>query len=322
MTTKYILYYTNIFGVDDFYLGSGDIFKDCPVNNCYTTRDKNLMPIEQFDALIFHGYQYEFRFGKPDKRSPHQHYIFFNMESAGNTKNLNEFARFYNCTMTYRYDSDIYHPYGTIVKKDTSYTPPSAESIEKRRSKIAWFVSNCKTLSFRENLVREMQKYVDIDIYGQCGDKICSKDSPEECYNHLEENYKFYLSFENTVCNDYVTEKLFYILQKNVVPIVYGGADYNIVAPPNSVIDVSKFQTVPDLVSFVKKLDSNVSAYLEYFEWKKHYVVDTSNTNTLCTLCEKLNEKSHRVYNDMQMWWRGVNGAECTSFPKIIKSFM
>jgi hypothetical protein len=35
-------------------------------------------------------------------------------------------------------------------------------------------------------------------------------------------------SFENSVCDDYVTEKLFKILPFDVVPIVYGGAGQNL----------------------------------------------------------------------------------------------
>ncbi|CAH0555819.1 unnamed protein product [Brassicogethes aeneus] len=318
---KVILYYTKCFNDENFYFGSGDIFKDCPVRNCYATSNKLLMPIEKFDALMFHGYEYDSLKKKPKKRSPHQRYIFFNLESAANTKNLDKFGKFYNWTMTFRKDSDFIRPYGSVVKKDTSYTLPSVESIKKRKHKIAWFVSHCKTKGFREKLVKEMQKYVDIDIYGRCGNKTCSRDS-NKCYDYLEKNYKFYLSFENTVCNDYVTEKLFNILDKNVIPIVYGGANYSAIAPPHSVIDVSKFQTVPDLVNYINKIDSNITAYMNFFNWKKHYVTQRSFKNTLCNLCKKLNEKSEKVYSDIQMWWNGVNMSQCSTFPQIIKSII
>jgi alpha-1,3-fucosyltransferase len=68
----------------------------------------------------------------------------------------------------------------------------------------------------------------------------------------LESTYKFYLSFENTVCPDYVTEKLFKILAHDVVPVVYGGADYTQQAPPISYIDARKFKP-KDLAGFKKK---------------------------------------------------------------------
>ena len=34
----------------------------------------------------------------------------------------------------------------------------------------------------------------------------------------MEAGYRFYLSFENSVCADYVTEKFFRILHYNVIP--------------------------------------------------------------------------------------------------------
>ena len=58
----------------------------------------------------------------------------------------------------------------------------------------------------------------------------------------LERDYKFYLSFENSICPDYVTEKFYNPLLFTTVPIVYGGANYEAIgAPRNSYIDVRNF---------------------------------------------------------------------------------
>ena len=58
----------------------------------------------------------------------------------------------------------------------------------------------------------------------------------------LERDYKFYLSFENSNCRDYVTEKFYNPLLFTTVPIVYGGAEYEVIgAPRNSYIDVRNF---------------------------------------------------------------------------------
>ena len=43
----------------------------------------------------------------------------------------------------------------------------------------------------------------------------------------LLKSYKFYLAFENSWCNDYVTEKLWRTLKTDTVPIVLGGANYS-----------------------------------------------------------------------------------------------
>ena len=44
----------------------------------------------------------------------------------------------------------------------------------RSKKKLAvWLVSDCETFSEREKYVAEMQKYIDIDIYGKCGPLSC-----------------------------------------------------------------------------------------------------------------------------------------------------
>ena len=59
----------------------------------------------------------------------------------------------------------------------------------------------------------EMYFISKVDVYGKCGKFSCSRADTDECYHMLEQKYKFYLAFENSLCKDYVTEKLFNILQ-------------------------------------------------------------------------------------------------------------
>lgn len=59
----------------------------------------------------------------------------------------------------------------------------------------------------------------------------------------LEKSYKFYLSFENSLCRDYVTEKFYQPLLYNMIPIVYGSANYSALYPElnSSYIDTRHF---------------------------------------------------------------------------------
>ena len=53
----------------------------------------------------------------------------------------------------------------------------------------------------------------------------------------VAEKYKFYLSFENSFCTDYITEKLWKVLNYDIVPIVMGGGNYTKYAPAKSYIN-------------------------------------------------------------------------------------
>jgi len=74
---------------------------------------------------------------------------------------------------------------------------------------VAWFVSNCRESNTRKNYAKELQKYIPVDIYGKCGTKKCPRSTETECFEMLNQDYKFYLAFENANCKDYITEKFF-----------------------------------------------------------------------------------------------------------------
>ena len=74
---------------------------------------------------------------------------------------------------------------------------------------------------------------VPVDIYGKCGKNSCAPGRRAgDCYSLLATNYKFFLAFENSICKDYVTEKMYEALKHQWIPVVRGGADYSTFAPP------------------------------------------------------------------------------------------
>jgi alpha-1,3-fucosyltransferase len=74
----------------------------------------------------------------------------------------------------------------------------------------------------------------------------------ENCTALLENDYKFYLSFENSLCDQYVSEKLWMALQSSVVPVVMGQANYTAFMPPHSVISAMDFSEPGDLAKHLK----------------------------------------------------------------------
>jgi len=79
-----------------------------------------------------------------------------------------------------------------------------------------------------------------------------------------------------------VTEKFFAILELDVVPIVFGAADYRAIAPEHSFINALDFSSPAKLAEYLHFLDENDELYLDYFDWKSHYRVETSIALTQC----------------------------------------
>ena len=187
--------------------------------------------------------------------------------------------------------------------------PEIHKIILKKNKAITWFASNCKSASKREDIVRTLQKFISIDIYGKCGTLQCEKNSTL-CLDMLTSSYMFYLSFENSLCRDYITEKLYRPLTEYVIPIIFNSANMSLYAPPDSYIDVNDFNSVEHLVSHLKFLMSNPIEYGKYFWWKRYYdvVMDPLSFKIgFCDLCMKLNDpefmNQKHMYPDIHSWW-------------------
>lgn len=180
------------------------------------------------------------------------------------------------------------------------------EIIKHKTRTAAWFVSHCDVHSKRDKLTLELQKFIDVDVYGKCGNLSCPRASHSACNEMLTTTYRFYFAFENTLCVDYVTEKLFNVMDNYVVPIIYSGAEITRFIPPKSYIDVNDFETVKDLADHLIYLSRNPREYAKYFWWKKHYKIVTPGL-PFCEICEKINEfnldNKRQVYGDIEKWF-------------------
>ncbi|RXG57777.1 hypothetical protein Avbf_12816 [Armadillidium vulgare] len=106
---KILFYFHN--EIKNFWFGFGKKPFEaacCKEKRCFTTAQRDKIPIEDFDALMMHFQEFSFQ-RLPKKRARHQRYIFYEKESVPYTsRNLGAFEGIFNWTMTYRRDSDIY----------------------------------------------------------------------------------------------------------------------------------------------------------------------------------------------------------------------
>lgn len=196
--TKYILLYTNFFGSNNWYLPAETVGPDffrsiqCPETDCIITTHQDLLPsIAYFDALVFHAAE---RWSQPYPafRSPFQRYVAAILESPAHTKHpLDRDGNFFNWTMTYRLDSDVLWSYVQLEDTGTGAVAGPAEGalwlkqrqqfrnyssqrllglVRKKSKMAAQFVSHCGAISGRDRLVKAIRKFVQVDVYGDCGE--------------------------------------------------------------------------------------------------------------------------------------------------------
>ena len=195
---------------------------------------------------------------------------------------------YFNLSMSYRRDADIPIPYGKLVPTAnhptgatldhliSSYGLHNSHLARKERhnqSLAAQFVSNCGSVSGREKVVKSLSAHVPVDVFGGCGKMKCPRSNSTLCYQLLGDRYKFYLSLENAVCKDYVTEKFFNILPYNTIPVVMNGADMTKVAPKHSYINVLDFPSTAKLAEYLKKVASDDQLFASFFWWREFYKV-------------------------------------------------
>ncbi|XP_021347966.1 alpha-(1,3)-fucosyltransferase C-like [Mizuhopecten yessoensis] len=169
----------------------------------------------------------------------------------------------------------------------------------------AWFVSHCNVQSRRLEYVRHLQRDVSVHVYGKCGNMSCPRSIHNNCLNQLQTRYKFYLAFENSLCADYLTEKVSKLLQDgiDVIPVVRGTGDlYKMHLPPGSYINAHDY-TIKGLAQKMQSISQNRTEFEKYFSWRKHYYAEEIDL-FYCDLCKKLHSayKYKRLYESVTDW--------------------
>uniref|UniRef100_A0A670IHM2 Fucosyltransferase n=1 Tax=Podarcis muralis TaxID=64176 RepID=A0A670IHM2_PODMU len=211
---------------------------------------------------------------------PFQKWIWMNLESPTHTPQKSGIEHLFNLTLTYRRDSDIQVPYGFMV-------------VSTKRL-VCWVVSNWNPEHARVKYYNELSKYLEIHTYGQAfGDYVSDKNlipTISAC--------KFYLSFENSIHRDYITEKLYNAFLAGSVPVVLGPPreNYENYIPASSFIHVEDFLSPRDLSEYLLLLDKNDKLYVSYFDWRKDFSVHLPRfwESHACLACDHV--KRHQEY--------------------------
>lgn len=120
-------------------------------------------------------------------------------------------ARQLDIATTYRPDSNITYPFAMYIPfeylQHFRYRKPELYELRVRLEEIAnrtgaavALVSNCASPFKRMEFIKELQKYMQVDVWGgervgkRCATFWCPPQG--DCLHHLAKRYKFYLAFE------------------------------------------------------------------------------------------------------------------------------
>ncbi|XP_041820386.1 4-galactosyl-N-acetylglucosaminide 3-alpha-L-fucosyltransferase 9-like [Chelmon rostratus] len=271
------------------------------IKRCHLTDDKSLYH-KAHGVLFHHRDIYPSRFPQ-GPRPCFQKWVWSNMESPANSAPIPHFNHIFNLTCNYRLDSNIPVPYGYLVPvtpEDESFKLPAKDKL------VCWVVSHWKWNHKRIGFYYEMAKHIKIHTYG----KAFGQDLSEQEYSNTVSSCKFYLSFENSIYKDYITEKLYRPMSLGTVPVVLGPPrqNYEDHIPGESFIHVNDFSTPKELAERLIYLDQNKSEYMRYLDWTSKLKVKMSvfGREQACKTCQYLqNHRGYEAFCDLNKWYWG-----------------
>ena len=257
-------------------------------DQCFFTVDRHFQHHPNTTAFLFYGTDFK-PTDLPLPRRAHHEWGLFHEESPKNNYMLSypDCLTLFNHTATFKRNSD--YPITTQYLKSMAeleskkHFKPLKEKKQAGLAPVVFVQSDCDPPSDRDNYVRELMKYIPIDAYGAC---LHNKDLPKELVDPLTmeksnffeimSKYKFTLAFENALCDDYITEKLWRPLVLGSVPVYRGSPSVQDWLPDrNSAVVVNNYKSPKELAEFLKYLDSNDEAYEKYVKFKKVGVTNT-----------------------------------------------
>ncbi|XP_070709854.1 4-galactosyl-N-acetylglucosaminide 3-alpha-L-fucosyltransferase 9-like [Pempheris klunzingeri] len=273
------------------------------IRRCHLTDDRTLYN-KAHGVLFHHRDIHSDLAGMPTEPRPYfQKWVWSNMESPTNSAQNPKLNHLFNLTSNYRHDSSIPVPYGhlePLTPEDESFKLPAKDKL------VCWIVSNWNPRYKRVQFYNELKKHVKIHAYGNAfGQRLSNQD-----YSTIVSSCKFYLSFENSVHKDYITEKLFKPMMLGSVPIVLGPSreNYEDHIPGDSFIHVNDFSSAKKLSERLLYLDRSDSDYMRYFNWKNWLKVKMAlfGREHACRTCSYLQKhRGYQAFHDLNKWYWG-----------------
>lgn len=180
------------------------------------------------------------------------------------------------------------------------------EKMPEKTEFCSFVYSNSDSDEMRTRIYEALNRYKGVNGGGRIfnsyeGERVASK-------REFELKHKFSIACENSSHNGYTTEKILQSFAAVTVPIYWGnpkvGTDFNKAA----FIDVNDFSDLEELVSYIKKVDSDQELYQKYL--REPAFLENMDINEvqnqvkkfLCYICSQNPEKAFR--RSREFWGR------------------
>ncbi|XP_044010718.1 alpha-(1,3)-fucosyltransferase 10 isoform X2 [Aphidius gifuensis] len=313
--------------------GTENKIRKCEKHSCYFTNNRVYKNHSNLKGVLFYASNLKIydlpiprgvdvRWALLHEESPRNCLFLTNYDALSLFNYSSTFSRYSDVPLTLMYLTNIKH------LTDTKYYRSVEEKnklIDQGLASVVYIQSNCDTVNDRDSYISELMKYIKIDSYGSC---LNNKKLPDNLkYNYIDNldshefkmfvgQYKFTLAFENAVCHDYISEKLWRPLVVGSVPIYYGSPSFKDWLPNNhSAISVNDFSGPKQLAEFINYLSINDDQYKEYLSHKllKNSIKNSKIINKFikkseiifydyvklfeCSVCEKLYDNKYQTLN-------------------------
>lgn len=239
------------------------------------------------------------------RRYPGQRWVAWSMESEANYPELADPALMcrFDVTMTYRRAASVWAPYfgGPGFDAAAFLTPPRPKT---ESAPVVYFQSSSIDRWGRIAYAAALMRRVKIDSYGKV---LHNRDLPEpdagrESMLAATARHKFALVLENSLAEDYVSDKFFDALIIGSVPVYRGAPNVAAFAPAeHCFIDAADFASPSELAEHLNWLDQHDDAYRAYLAWKAsglspgfQTLLESLRAPLLCRLCEHLRRTGPR----------------------------
>ena len=233
----------------------------------------------------------------------------------------NDHVSLFHWDMSFRRSAHIYNTYSYNLKN--WFRPIAIKFKSKRKTASVLFVnSNCGTNSKRETFIQKlMDQGLKIDALGGCLRNFPDNSTEVKIISSFNltllwefaSQYKFVIAMENSICDDYVTEKfgmltydifsfnsgrLGNVINAGVVPIIYLDIEHrcpdyskfvpfdNNNPPEASYINLAQFSSAKEAANYISDVAENETIYNKFLWYRNQNLTDADIDKIIVNMLE------------------------------------